>query len=160
MHLVREGARFCSTRCRVAWHRANRIPDVLRRRPRWVRRDSSKRPWTAWGTQASSTGPETWTTFGEASASDVGVGLGFVLNGDGLGCFDLDHCFAFGVLHPEARWFLRDHPGFWVERSPSGDGLHIWVHAEAQKGWRRSIGSLSVEFYTEGRYMTVTGKKF
>ncbi len=157
--LARSGARFCSTKCRVYWHRAiGRLPVELTSRARWIRRSSSKVPLTVSGSAASSTNPSTWSTYSAASKSSAGAGLGFVLNGDGIACYDLDHCVTDGVLSPRAREFMTEHEGFYSEFSPSGDGIHIWVHAPAGGGWRRTIDGLSVEFYSTGRYLTVTGK--
>lgn len=134
------------------------IPALLRTRDRWVRYTSQKVPLTAGGHAASSTDPTTWSTYEAVNASTVGAGVGFVLNGDGIGCYDLDHCFDDGQLTEAARRFLRSKDGFYAEVSPSGDGVHLWVHAESQPGWKRTIDGLHVEFYTRGRYLTVTGK--
>jgi len=111
------------------------------------------------GGNASSVDSASWSSFAEASASSVGVGLGFVLNGDGVGCYDLDHCFVDGVPSAEAVEFVKSLNPFYVEVSPSGDGLHAWVYAEKAQGFRRRIGGLNVEFYTHGRYLTVTGNR-
>lgn len=168
---MRDGARFCSNACRQRAYRRRKkrrtLPSELTSRPRWVRWElqlrrgrMTKRPVTAWGTAASSTDPETWVSFGEAQASDVGHGVGFVLDGDGIACFDLDHVLHDGVLDPAARQFIDAHEHFYVEVSPSGDGLHVWTHAPSQRGWRKTINGVSVEFYTRGRFMTVTGRRF
>lgn len=120
----------------------------------------TKRPLTTWGAAASSTDPKTWAAYEEVKAAAVGDGIGFVLNGDGLAVYDLDHVLHDGVLHPSAVRFLAGNEHFYVEVSPSGDGLHVWTHAVAQKGWRRVLDGISVEFYTTGRFMTVTGKRW
>lgn len=158
--LCRAGARFCSTKCRVYFSRGHRpIPVELRERDRWIRYSSKKVPLRVGGGSASSTDPSTWSTFAEASASSVGVGYGFVLTGDGVGCYDLDHCFVDGKPSAEAIEFVRGVDPFYVEISPSGDGIHAWVHVPRSDGFRRVIGGLNVEFYTHGRYLTVTGKQ-
>lgn len=168
--IMREGARFCSNACRQkAYRRRKRgdLPAELTRRDCWVRWERvlrggrlTKRPVTVDGRSASSTDPATWSPFKDAQASTVGAGFGTVLNGDGLACFDLDHVLERGVLHPSAVRFLAGHDHFYVEVSPSGDGLHVWTHAPAQKGWRRTVDGISVEFYTTGRFMTVTGRRW
>lgn len=137
-------------------HRA--IPQVLTSRPRWIRYSANKVPLRVSGGNASSTDSASWSSYAEASTSNAGVGLGFVLNGDGIGCYDLDHCFENGVPTAEAVEFVRSVNPFYVEVSPSGDGLHAWVYAEKAQGFRRRIGGLNVEFYTHGRYLTVTGR--
>ncbi|WP_336642064.1 hypothetical protein [Microbacterium sp. USHLN272] len=155
-------ARYCSTRCRVAGHRAAKrrtIPVGLTERERWVRWAADKRPLQADGRAASSTNPATWTTHERATASTAGVGVGFVL-GEGIGCIDLDHCMIDGSPTDEAADFVARYPGSYIEVSPSGDGLHIFGLRDAIPGTRRMVGDLSVETYSMGRYMTVTGNVF
>ena len=178
LNLARADARTCSTRCRVAAHRAAKkavdarnesIPEEIRALPRWVRWKSRRRgngatkaPLTTAGRAASSTDPETWATYAEASASNHGDGLGFVLNGDGLACIDLDGVLDGDRMDPRAATLLAEVDPFHVERSPSGRGLHAWVRHGSPTGRRvytRPDG-LRVEWYTDGRYMTVTGDRF
>ena len=149
---------FCSTRCRVAAHRARHaevIPAALRELPHWTRR-AGKRPVTVEGKPASSTNAETWTTYAEAKASTAGNGFGVML-GSGLACWDLDHCIEGDVLAPWAAEVLAsiDSP-IWVERSMSMTGLHIFVSAPEGPGRRRD----GVEFYSRARFIAVTGDCF
>ena len=148
--------RFCGTRCRVRSHRGHHIPVELRQLSRWIRH-RNKVPMTAKGLSASSTNPNTWTDYQTASTSTVGDGLGFVLNGDGVVCIDLDHCFD-SAPSAEAQALIDSLPSTYVEVSPSGNGLHIWGYAALEKGRRFSRNGLSVEIYPNGRYITVTGK--
>ena len=76
-------------------------------------------------------------TYDEAMISSAGVGPGFVLNGDGIVCIDLDHCLTGRVLEPWAADILAACPGTYIEVSPSGDGLHIWGRALDFDGGRR-----------------------
>lgn len=159
-------ARFCSTRCRVASHRAakkNPLPEELRIRDRWVRRDARKVPLTSAGMAASSTNPRTWSTYTEASSSTAGVGLGFVLSDvDDVVCLDLDHCLnpLTGQLAPWAAAVLRDAGATYVEVSPSGDGLHIWGRADVRHGRKiRRPDGTAVEIYGTGRYIAMTGRR-
>ncbi len=159
-------ARFCSTRCRVAAHRAaknNPLPEELRIRDRWIRRDAKKVPLTSAGMAASSTDSRTWSTYEEASASSAGVGLGFVLSDvDDVVCLDLDHCLnpLTGRLAPWAAAILRDAGTTYVEVSPSGDGLHIWGRADVRQGRRiRRPDGTAVEIYGTGRYIAMTGRR-
>jgi primase-polymerase (primpol)-like protein len=147
--------KFCSTKCRVYFHRANRLPVELTSRHRWVRRNAQKVPLTIEGRAASSTNPKTWTSYKKAAASNIGVGLGFVL-GDGIGCIDLDHCINEGVVTEWAREILHQVGPTYVEVSPSGEGLHLWGYLEEAPGIRRK----GVEVYSVGRYITITGKVF
>lgn len=149
--LSRRGARFCSPKCRVYWHRrAKRLPERMTREDRWVRA-AGKRPLTVAGSSASSTNSDTWASFSSVSRSDAGDGFGFMLGG-GIGCYDLDH-----VSDADARDFIStvSEPVLFVERSMSGEGVHIFVEADESKGWRRG----NVERYTRERFIRMTGNR-
>ncbi len=148
--LARADARFCSTRCRVAAHRASKLPVEMSGR-RWVRADG-KRPITTSGRPASSTNPSTWSTLADARSSDVGDGFGVMLGG-GLGCYDLDH-----VTDDEVAAFLArvTEPVLLVERSVSGEGAHIFIAAEEASGWRRTVAGIHVERYSRARFIRTT----
>lgn len=118
-------------------------------------RKGSKVPLRADGQgPASSTEPATWTTYPKATAA--GRGLGFVLNGDGIVCIDLDHCLVDGVPTPEVARLLASLPPTYVEVSPSGSGLHVWGRAKLDRSFCRD----GVEVYGDLRYITVTGHRF
>lgn len=158
---ARSVARFCSTRCRVAAHRARKaLPAEMRSKRRWVRRTADKRPVTVSGAPASSTDPRSWSDLPEARSSKVGAGLGFVLAADGIACIDLDHCLSGGRVALWAQRILDMVRGTYVEVSPSGDGLHVWGLATVGKGRRRRVEGGAVEVYDRGRYITVTGDRF
>lgn len=143
--------RFCSTRCRVAAHRASRrLPVEMTGRRSWTRADG-KRPVRPDGRPASSTDSSTWSTFSDVQAGS-GDGFGVMLGG-GLGCFDLDH-----VSDDEIREFVASvrEPIAFVERSVSGEGAHVFVLAPESRGWRRN----GVEFYSRARFIRVTGVRF
>jgi hypothetical protein len=100
------------------------------------------------------TDPSTWST--HAAASATGAPLGFVL-GDGIGCIDLDGCLdEHGIPNEAARVLLAYYEGSYVEVSPSGRGLHIWGTAVPQRGFKRMWRGQRIEFYSQGRYITVT----
>lgn len=161
---ARRHARFCKPACRAAAHRAARtVPAELTSRPRWIRRTSRKVPVAVDGGTASSTDPASWSTHRDAVRSTAGAGLGFVLDGDGVVCLDLDHCLdAEGEVAGWARNVLDSVGGStWVEVSQGGDGLHIWGYGELQSGRRITVdGGGSVELYGTGRYIAVTGRTF
>ena len=144
--------KFCSGKCRQRAHRERRS-QIERLKSlsvgRWVRADD-KRPIMVDGSSASSTNPATWASFAEVQ-SGAGDGFGVVLDGSGLGCYDFDNCFDGGVLKPAVREFIAGiaYPIVYVERSVSGNGLHVFVEAEKQRGFRRD----GVEFYTWGRFI-------
>jgi predicted DNA-binding transcriptional regulator AlpA len=141
----------------------------LRDENRWVRWKMMKTagsermrkvPMTIAGRNASSTDSNTWASHDDVIASTIGDGIGFVLNGDGVMCIDLDHCVEADKPNQLALDFIATLPRTYIEFSPSGDGLHIWGFGSVDKGSRRTIDGLSVEIYATGRYMTVTGKPF
>ena len=157
---ARADARFCSTRCRVAHHRAAQthapraLPAELTSRPRWVNHIDKRPLCSRTGRWASVTDPSTWST--HAAASATGAPLGFVL-GDGIGCIDLDGCLdEHGIPNEAARTLLAYYEGSYVEVSPSGRGLHIWGTAAPQRGFKRMWRGQRIEFYSQGRYITVT----
>ena len=157
-------ARFCTPKHRVRAHRAKTgIPHELTSRDRWVRWDLENRkgrqekvPKQTISGNASSTNPNTWASHVEATKSEIGIGLGYVL-GDGIGCIDLDHCLVDGKPTPATTAYLSDYPNHYIEISPSGDGLHIWGYRDEKPGRKQTINGLSVETYSTGRYITVTG---
>ncbi|MEV0608112.1 bifunctional DNA primase/polymerase [Polymorphospora rubra] len=133
------------------------MPAELRARDRWVRHDRAKRPLTVTGAPASSTNPSTWTTYAKAKASTAGVGLGTVLDGDGVVVLDLDGCIVGGKLTSAAARLVALAGSTYVEISPSGHGLHIFGRSDVFTGGRRLPG---VEVYATGRYVTVTGRRW
>lgn len=165
MNLPRRGAKFCSQKCGTYYRRKlkrSAIPAELTSRARWVRRSALKRPLTVQGKAASSTDPSTWSPYVVARSSDAGVGLGFVLNGDGIACVDLDGVLVDGVLDPRAAELLSSLDSFYVEVSPSGRGVHAWVYGGSPDGRKvfELENGLKVEWYSDGRYITVTGVPF
>ncbi|EFE65766.1 conserved hypothetical protein [Streptomyces viridosporus ATCC 14672] len=162
-------ARFCSGRCRMAAHRARQrqsdpVPAAMTRRSQWVRYSDRKVPLSARSPKrsaASSTDPETWSSYSAAKRSTAGVGVGFVLSPvDRLVCIDLDHALIGGVLAGWAREIVDRVPRTYIEVSPSGTGLHIWGYGTVERGRRIRRGEASVEVYDRGRYITVTGEPF
>lgn len=162
MNLPRKGAKFCSQKCGTYFRRERRLPPELTSKNRWVRRSSAKVPLTTLGRYASSTDPRTWASHADANASDIGAGLGFVLNGDGIACVDLDGVLVDGRLDPRAETFLDTLDPFYVEVSPSGGGIHAWVWGASPSGKKvySLDDGLKVEWYSDERYMTVTGKEY
>lgn len=172
MNLPRRGAKFCSQKCGTYFRRKSRrlsIPAELTRHARWVRWDlrlsdgrPTKVPLTITGRFASSTDPATWMDYETAVSTPIGAGLGFVVNGDGIACVDLDGVLSGSHLDPRAAEFIASLSPFYVEVSPSGSGIHAWVHGGSPDG--RKVFTLSnglkVEWYSDSRYLTVTGKEF
>jgi len=137
----------------VARHRAGKFPAEMQGR-RWVRA-AGKRPVTIAGEPASTTDPSTWSSLDEVKVSPAGDGMGVMLGG-GLGCYDLD-----GVSDEHAREFAASlsERVIFVERSMSGSGVHLFVEAPEARGWKRTVGGISVERYTRARFIRTTGKR-
>lgn len=103
------------------------------------------------GTPASTTDRTTWTNWADVAERPHGIMLG-----DGLGCIDLDHCLVDGEANELAREVLASVDPVWVERSMSGDGLHIFIEAEPAPG--RTMPGFEV--YSRERFIVVTGDAF
>jgi primase-polymerase (primpol)-like protein len=173
INMLRAGARFCSPKCRVYASRdAKRgplLPRELTERTRWVRWKHvarrggwAKMPIRLDGAAASSTDAGSWSSFDDVRLSTLGSGFGFVLDGDGIGCIDLDHCIsADGEVAAWARCVLEANPGTYVEVSQSGLGLHVfgWLKAGPGSVTRDAVQG-NVEVYSRGRYIAVTGRLF
>lgn len=110
---------------------------------------------------ASATDPLTWGSFEQARSAYLRggfTGIGFVLNGDGLAGIDIDRCVIGGRIDPAATELLRSLNVGYTELSPSGTGLRAFGAAESiAKGVNGKVNGLSVELYSAGRYLTLTG---
>lgn len=155
--------RFCTSRCRQAAYRLRKSVSSSSglSEGRWVRADG-KRPITVTGRAASSTDPDTWSTFAEVLDSTAGDGFGVMLGGGHLACHDLDHALDGGVLKPWAREVLDGitEPVLFTEVSMSGEGLHVFVDAPEGPGSKRSVGDGGHEFYSRGRFIRTTLNKW
>lgn len=154
--------RTCSSRCRQALYRSRKRErggvELLRSLSvgRWVR-CVGKRPVMVDGSAASSTNPDTWASF-ESVQRGAGDGFGVML-GDGLGCYDLDHCVDDGRLLSWAADFVSSIPERVVfsELSVSGTGVHVFFVADSSgRGTRRN----GVERYTQSRFIRTTLRQF
>ena len=144
----------------------SKASDRMKEALRWVNwhfeeRDerSTKVPLNArTGQRASSTDPETWSTFEMAcqthKACGNGVGVGFVLGGGFVG-IDLDKCRdpQTGIVESWAMGIVSEI-GSYCEISPSGTGLHIIAMGKLPPGRRRSG---RIEAYDKDRFFCVTG---
>lgn len=165
--------KFCSNACRQRNYRkslklvtvdSNPIPVELRDRARWILH-VAKRPVALGGWWSSVKDETTWMTYGEArdavAREDTKAdGLGFVLNGDGVICLDLDDCVEGGEPNVFAREFVRALGDTYVEFSPSGRGLHVWGFGSMSKGRVFAGGNLKVEVYPDKRFITMTGRPY
>lgn len=144
------------------------IPEELKIPERWLRwrlvhrglPKLAKVPVTTRGKSAKVNDPDTWTSFAEAAKSKVGEGMGFVL-GQGIGCIDLDGAILpDGTLTDWAQALMDVVPQTFVEVSHSGVGLHIWGLLPEGPGRNLRGKDLPVEFYSQGRYIAVTGESW
>ena len=99
----------------------------------------------------------TWAPFEKARdiATYNELGIGFVLTtADPYTCVDLDHCVdEHGEVSDQTRLILSLLSGY-VELSPSGSGLHIWIRSDVPIN-RRTAG---IEIYSSRRWITMTGR--
>jgi len=117
------------------------------------------------GKKASSTNPETWTDCETALAAKeqylyTGVGFVFVKDGGIVG-IDIDHCLdpATGEPNQIAADILAMLPPTYIEISPSGTGLHIFLRGEMPEGGCKNTKT-GVEMYGHSRYFTMTGNPY
>lgn len=149
---------FCSGACRQKAYRVRARRQVSFAEGvgrRWVRA-VGKRPVMPDGSPASSTNPDTWSSF-KSVQSGAGDGFGLMLGG-GLGCYDLDHVIEDGVVEPWVRGFIESIPErvLFMETSMSGTGIHIFIEAEEARGSRRG----QIEKYSKSRFIRMTFKEF
>jgi putative DNA primase/helicase len=141
--------------------RFDRVPEELRVFEQWVnwRLDTGRKVPVNPATlgNAGVRWPNTWASFEKAreSATRSHLGIGFVLTADDpYTCVDLDKCVdKTGEVSEEIRAILTLLNGY-VELSPSGSGLHIWVKSEIPIN-RRTVG---LEIYSSKRWITITGR--
>ena len=155
---MRSDARFCSPTHRVyqsrKQHIRHKLPAKLTEKKRFLRFSSTKVPLSVTGRAGSSTNPSTWSMYEEALSSTVGAGMGFVLNGDGIGVIDLDHCIENERVAPWAQTIIDANAGTFMETSISGTGVHIWGLLNSRPG-RVIRDERSIEIYTTGRYIAL-----
>jgi len=112
----------------------------------------------------------TWGTFTQAEGyykdhpdTIEGIGYVFTENGGVVG-IDIDHCVESGEIINEEIKTLVDRCGSYVELSPSGTGIHMYVKGKwKEPGGRKNnnLGSgMAIEVYPAARFFTVTGNAF
>jgi putative DNA primase/helicase len=113
--------------------------------------------------RASSTKATSWSTYKQAHhayQSGQFAGIGCVLCND-ITLVDIDHCInQTGEIHPAAQEII-DLLDTYTERSPSGDGFHLFPAGaipETAKN-RYSYKGIEIEIYSTGRYSTLTGDR-
>ena len=150
--------RFCSAACKQKAYRARRQRiEKLKALAsnRWTRA-KGKRPIMVDGSPASSTDPATWTSWDAVKKSSAGDGFGVML-GDGLACIDLDHCFDnSGELLPWASSAIESVQPVFIERSMSGNGVHVFHKQKPVKYRREAFGDGQAEWFSHSRFIRCT----
>ena len=114
--------------------------------------------------RASASNPASWGTLDEALACAEkyhfsGVGFVFTKESGYIG-LDVDNCLdENGKPNETATDILNRLPPTYIEISPSGTGLHIFLFGALPPGGNRN-SKHGVEMYDSARYFTMTGKRF
>jgi hypothetical protein len=137
-----------------------RIPQWIGWKPEAVGGRTTKIPYCpTTGLRASTTDPQTWTTYDNACEALNGfdglAGLGFVFKPPYVGV-DLDKCrnAETGATQPWALEVIKMLDSY-TELSPSKTGYHILLKGVLPAGGNRRG---QVEVYTQSRYFTITGE--
>jgi len=153
------------------------IPEVIKALDQWVLYDKSACPINAKTlTNGKTSDPTTWVSYetvvdtykralaGEYKDSERIIGIGFVFCGKNeLIAIDLDNCIdKDGNLNKIATSLVK-HTDTYVEKSPTGTGLHFIFKNPNQfnKISRTSfeMNGQDFEVYHDKRYFTITGNK-
>lgn len=111
--------------------------------------------------------PADWLTWQRARAlheSDKAgrwMGIGVLVSSlRGLVGIDVDHCLADGKVIESAAEVVEAALAMdsYIETSPSGTGLRIFVLGQLPKGCRENVGGVEVYGPASTRYLTVTGQ--
>lgn len=116
----------------------------------------TKVPFQANGEHAKSNDPNTWMTFEQVLAcAPMYDGIGFILSkNDPYTLIDLDDKYGTNTQETNDRHLkIFNEFDSYSERSPSRTGCHIIVKGSVPKGCNRA----SIEIYSDGRFMTMTG---
>ena len=154
-------------------HPYDNIPLLLKQRPNWVcwgiRDAPPKSPFDPASLLAGRPSPakagvrETWASYQnavECVRRRLAQGIGYEFDGNGIYGVDLDHVIdSAGALTPQARDVVGQLASY-TEISPSGTGMHIFVHAPDAVITRHRKKDFFLEIYGEGRYFTVTGNAY
>lgn len=115
------------------------------------------------GEVAGATNPSAWTSFEVAATMAAawdrgyGAGVGFCLTpSDPFWFLDIDKCLTPAGWSPLAQELCAMFPGAAMEISLSGCGLHVLGSGPAPEHGCRNV-PLGLEFYTEGRFVALTG---
>jgi primase-polymerase (primpol)-like protein len=113
------------------------------------------------GKFAESDNPATWTDFETAcefAKENGGVTLAYALDGkDGICCIDVDKCFtADGKMSPLATSLMQKAGKTYIEKSLSGNGLHIFGTTKGMD-IRTFSKDGDLEYYQKAQFIALTG---
>lgn len=136
------------------------IPKELKELDQWVCTwDNSKIPMKAFERKAaSSTAPETWSSFEQAQwAVENGHydNIGFVFADNGIVGIDIDAGFEDGLLTPLCADIMQ-HCHSYTEKSRSGRGVHILLRGDLPFHGKNNLKG--VEIYRARRFFIMTGR--
>jgi len=148
----------------------DQIPDEMKRLRQWctykletVDGKKTKVPYeVSTGARASSTAPQTWTTFEAALTAyqdlDKYKGICFMCSDEsGIVFIDLDGCIKDGTIEPWADEIVKRFNSY-TERSQSGKGLHILIKGtKPGTKCRTKKYPHAVEIYSKARQCCTTG---
>ncbi len=160
------------------YHTWDKIPEEMKAYPQWCISGQDKAPMLpirggdGYYNASPVSGP--WLTFDEATEVAMldGLGIGFIINStDPYCCIDLDVKDANsikpdGSKYTPVEWtsfeqlaryekIIKAYPSY-AEISPSGKGVHVWVHGAIGEGVKRD----GVEVYSQNRFIRFTGWAF
>lgn len=151
----------------------SRFPAELAALPQWVcwrlepdkrsNRDAKVPYCSATGKRTSASNPSTRATLDEAlyyADKYMFSGVGFMFTEEsGIVGIDIDHCLEDGKPNNVAADILANLPPTYIEISPSGTGLHIFLRGTIPSGGNHN-SKTGVEMYASSRYFTMTGNKY
>ena len=132
-----------------------------------IREDKpTKVPYAVSGTLASSTDPQTWSTYDAAKIASDQIGIVFTSDKLLIGV-DLDHIFEKGFETPPYALDFIKRADSYTEWSPSRTGLHVYLALTEPLDLlanKKKIGKYhkdeGYECYTWGRFFTVTESSY
>jgi hypothetical protein len=146
----------------------NPLVEAFKEKPIWVswkpitrHGKTTKLPYDIWGDLASSTNPETWSTYNEIKNFSDNVGIVLTPDEPMLG-IDIDDCIKAGEIVHEFKDQIEQlikKADSYTEISPSGTGIHIYIRLTEYLNLIANRHG-SFESYTSGRYFTVTEKSY
>lgn len=154
------------------WNTYSNIPLAMREQKKWLAwtkelQDGKERkvPYQIRrGARADVSNPSTWTDFTTVRmCSQYYSGIGYVLDGSGIICIDLDDCLylSTGRANETAARIVKAMASY-TEISQSGRGLHIFGRANAELVERIGNGKRrnGLEVYANKRYIATTGNVY